>query len=59
MNPLVWLMRMSRWSRHPPPLSRVLLVLGVVAACLALALVETRIGWPDWLTTQGGPGPVR
>ena len=49
MNPR-WLLKMSQWSRNPPPLSRVLLVLAVVAACLALYAVEHFIGWPDALT---------
>lgn len=59
MNPLVWLMRMSRWARHPPPLWKVILVVAVIAACVALVAVETWIGWPDALTTQGGARPVR
>lgn len=52
MNPMVWLLRMSRWSRHPPSLRRVLLVLGVVAACLVLAGIEHLWGWPAWLTVN-------
>lgn len=52
MTPL-WLIRMTRWVRHPPPLSRVILVLGVVALCLALAGVEHLGLWPDWLKVNG------
>ena len=51
MNPL-WLLRMSRWARRPPSARRVLLVLAVVAACLALAAVERWVGWPDALTAE-------
>lgn len=49
MNPR-WLLKMSQWSRNPPPLSRVLLVLGVVLACLGLFAFEHFFGWPEALT---------
>ena len=57
MNPL-WLMRMARWAKHPPPAGRVALVVGVIVLCLALVAVEKFIGWPDWLTTEGGKRPL-
>lgn len=47
---MTWLLRMARWARHPPSARRVVLVLGVVAACLALAAVERIWGWPEALT---------
>ena len=53
MNPM-WLMRAARWVRHPPPLSRVLLVGAVLALCVGLAGVEYLWGWPDWLTLERG-----
>lgn len=53
MNP-IWFIRMMQWVRHPPPVWKVILVLCVIAACVALFLVERYVGWPDWLTTQGG-----
>ncbi|WP_136682732.1 hypothetical protein [Falsirhodobacter xinxiangensis] len=56
---LMWLLRMQRWLRHPPPMWKVILVICVVAACLSLFLVERTVGWPDWLTTGGGARPVR
>ena len=46
MNPR-WLLRASRWARHPPPARRVWLVLGVIAACLALAGLERLAGGGD------------
>ncbi|GLS85119.1 hypothetical protein GCM10010873_00920 [Cypionkella aquatica] len=52
MNP-IWLIRMSRWARNPPPLWRVKLVLGVIALCFVLWGVEQFWGWPDWLSTNG------
>ncbi|HMO09584.1 MAG TPA: hypothetical protein PKD10_18360 [Paracoccaceae bacterium] len=52
MNPLIWLMRMSRWSRNPPPMWKVKLVAGVIVACVALVAAERFLGWPDWLTMQ-------
>lgn len=52
MNPLHWLIRMSHWARRPPSAARVRLVVGVVALCLAVALLERAFGWPEWLTPQ-------
>ncbi|MBI1217883.1 MAG: hypothetical protein GC186_04980 [Rhodobacteraceae bacterium] len=52
MDPLRWLLRMSRWSRHPPPARQVAVVLGVVAACLLLAGIEHVWGWPAWATVN-------
>ena len=52
MNPIPWLIRMSQWSRNPPPWWKVLLVLGVIAACLAVFAFETVFGWPAWLTVE-------
>jgi hypothetical protein len=46
---MIWLIRAARWARNPPSLSRVLLVLGVVAACLVLYGIEWMGLWPDWL----------
>lgn len=53
---MIWLVRMARWARHPPSARRVLLVAGVIAACLALVAVERWVGWPDWLTVSGTGG---
>ena len=58
MNYLHWLMRDKRWAQHPPPASRVVLVLGVIAICLSLFAVERFIGWPDWLTANQARPPV-
>ena len=52
MDPIRWLLHAKRWARHPPPMSRVLLVLGVIAACLALVAVEAMGFWPDWLAVN-------
>jgi len=49
MNPM-WLVRASRWARNPPSMRRVLLILGIVAVCLALYGFEQVFGWPEWLT---------
>ncbi|KPQ14962.1 MAG: hypothetical protein HLUCCA09_02575 [Rhodobacteraceae bacterium HLUCCA09] len=54
---LHWLFRMKRWADRPPPLSRVLLVVGVVVACLVLVAVERWMGWPDWMGVTRIPGP--
>jgi hypothetical protein len=47
-----WLLRMAQWARNPPSPGRVKLVLGVVAACLLLVLLERLVGWPEWLTVE-------
>jgi len=49
----IWLIRMARWARNPPPLWRVKLVVGVVILCLLLFGVEHFWGWPEWLTVNG------
>ncbi len=51
---LLWLTRMARWVRHPPSPARAKLVFTVIGICLVLVAVERFIGWPEWLTTQGG-----
>ncbi|WP_045390639.1 hypothetical protein [Falsirhodobacter sp. alg1] len=51
---LIWFVRMARWARHPPPMWKVLLVFGVIAACGAMVLFERQVGWPDWLTVNSG-----
>jgi hypothetical protein len=48
----MWLLRMKRWAQHPPSPRKVMLVLGVIAACLALVAVERFIGWPEALTVE-------
>jgi hypothetical protein len=52
MDPIHWLMRMRRWAQNPPSWQRVLLVTGIVAACLLLVAVETFLGWPAWMTLE-------
>ncbi|MFQ5438456.1 MAG: hypothetical protein ACE5DK_06470 [Paracoccaceae bacterium] len=47
---IMWFLRMARWARHPPSPRRVMLVLGVIAFCLALYGAERVFGWPEWLT---------
>ncbi len=55
MNP-IWFLRMARWARHPPSARRVILVLSVIAICLALFGYEYFFGWPEWLTPNRVPG---
>jgi hypothetical protein len=59
MPGLTWLLRMARWSRHPPSMARVRLMLAIAALCLGLVAIEAVWGWPDWLTTGGGARPIR
>jgi hypothetical protein len=43
-------LRMSTWARNPPSRRRVILVLSILAACLALAAAEWAGLWPEALT---------
>ena len=52
MNIQVLMIRATRWARNPPSARRVLLVFGVIAACLVLFGLERAFGWPDWLTVN-------
>lgn len=51
MNP-IWFLRMARWARNPPPTARVKLVLGVVAICVVIVVLEKLFGFPAWLVPQ-------
>lgn len=52
MNLQLFLARAKGWAANPPSARRVALVLGVIAACLAIAGWEWAFGWPDWLTPE-------
>lgn len=47
------LIKMAMWARNPPPLWKVLLVLGVIVGCFVIVGFEKLVGWPDWLTVNG------
>ncbi len=49
-----WLLRMSRWARHPPSKRQVQIMLAILAVFLVLFGIERIWGWPDWLTPAGG-----
>lgn len=51
----LWLMRMKQWARNPPPMWKVKLVLGVVAACGTVVVLQWAGYWPDALTLQKMP----
>ena len=53
MNPR-WLLRMSKWARHPPSMSRVMLVAGVIGLCVVLAGIQWLGYWPEWLIVAPG-----
>lgn len=52
MNIQIWLIRATRWARNPPSAGRVMLVFGVIAACLVIVGIEWAFGWPDWLSVN-------
>ena len=47
MDPFRWFLRAKRWAQKPPSEKQVLLVLGVIAACLALYAADRWIGLPE------------
>jgi len=49
------LLRMKRLAQNPPSLTKVRIVLGVVALCLLLFAIERWIGWPEWLAAGRTP----
>ena len=51
MNPR-WLFRMAKWAHTPPSTQRVMLVLGIVAACLIFFGIERLIGLPEWMAVE-------
>ncbi|MDO5631566.1 MAG: hypothetical protein Q4G22_06985 [Paracoccus sp. (in: a-proteobacteria)] len=57
MNLLVWLMRARKWAQRPPSTRQVVLVLSVIAICIAIVLAEWLGLWPDWARMQ--PGGIR
>lgn len=48
MDPMMWLMRASRWARHPPSAGRVVLVLAVIALAVLIVALDRTGAWPDW-----------
>ncbi|MCF3974911.1 hypothetical protein [Paracoccus salsus] len=56
MNNLIWLLRASKWARHPPSAKMVRLVLAIIAAAIALIALEKLGWWPDWARVENGRG---
>ncbi|MBO9455395.1 hypothetical protein J7376_05025 [Paracoccus sp. R12_1] len=56
MNNLIWLLRASKWARHPPSPRMVKLVLAIVALAAALVVLEKLGWWPDWARLEHGRG---
>tara|TARA_R110002124_G_scaffold90409_1_gene230536 strand:- start:291 stop:464 length:174 start_codon:yes stop_codon:yes gene_type:complete len=52
---MIWLLRMSRWARHPPSLKRVKLVFGIVVIALVIVGIEWMGWWPKWATAEKIP----
>ncbi len=53
---IFWLLKMKRLAQHPPSKQRIILVLGILAFCVVLVVLERTFGWPDWLTVDKGVG---
>ena len=47
-------LRMAKWAKNPPGAAQIKLWLVVIALCFALFAIERWVGWPDFLTVQGG-----
>lgn len=50
-----WLWRASLWVRRPPSERKVKLVLGLIACCIVIALLEHYVGWPEWAKLERAP----
>ncbi|SDW91113.1 hypothetical protein [Litoreibacter albidus] len=50
-----WLLRASMWVRRPPSERRVKLFVGLIALCIAIALIEHYVGWPEWAKMERAP----
>jgi hypothetical protein len=56
MDPMTRLLiRLAQWFRNPPPRSRIVLMLVVVAVAIGIALIERRVGWPAWAQSERVP----
>lgn len=53
MNPL-WLLKMTRWLRHPPSRRQVQTMAVVLVLVLAILGLEHLGLWPDWARVNGG-----
>ena len=45
-----WFVMMKRWAQNPPSPAKIKFVFGIVAVCIALAVIEMIWGWPEALT---------
>ncbi|MEL7026198.1 MAG: hypothetical protein AAGO57_03070 [Pseudomonadota bacterium] len=55
-----WLLRLVRWSRHPPSVKRMKIVGAVLVICAVLYGIELVFGLPDALKIEPVPrGIVR
>ncbi|MEM7597466.1 MAG: hypothetical protein AAF382_07180 [Pseudomonadota bacterium] len=43
---------MAKWAHTPPSTQRVMLVLGIVVACLIFFGIERLIGLPEWMAVE-------
>lgn len=58
---LNWLIRASRWARHPPSARTVKIVAAIVVAGLLIVAAEKMGFWPDWAQVDPSRGrrPLR
>lgn len=56
MNNMIWLMRAAKWVRRPPSAKMVKVVFAIIAAGLAMLLLERLGMWPEWATMERGRG---
>jgi hypothetical protein len=47
------------WARRPPSEKRVKLFVGLIALCIAIALLEHYVGWPEWAKLERMPRAPR
>lgn len=59
MNNLIWLLRASKWARHPPSMRMVKLVFAIIAVGIAMIALEKMGWWPEWATMEQSRGRPR
>lgn len=52
MNEFRMLLRLKRLAQNPPSMTKVKIVLGIIAFCLALYGVERIWGLPEWMSLE-------
>ncbi|WP_333714113.1 hypothetical protein [Yoonia sp.] len=52
-----WFVMMKRWAQNPPSPAKIKFVFAIIALCIAIVIIETVFGWPEWLTPTSVSAP--